>query len=318
MAGILWADADPITVPNAGFEHRGTYDPFAEGTDKYNQFNQETWRHWQRAFNGGPLRVWNPGVPGTDEVGQGAIDVGFGGDAPEGDYVVLVRSRYSDGLNSDGGITFEAATQLLTETFDPTTAYTLTAKVGRPVGSVNYSPGWEGYAVQLAVGGTNVDGAQYAGRVDGGTVIAQDANSMPVPVDTFVTSTVVYTPDPAHAELAGQALQIRLAALENPDDLSLTSWVVFDDVTLETGAAFIPPFLITEFDYSPEDQMVTLTWPSSEGANYAVKVSTDLTNWDGDLDDGVEADAGETTTRSFSVAGLASEGGELFFRIERN
>jgi hypothetical protein len=235
MASPAHAQATPITIPNAGFETRGDYDPFPEGTDKYNQYVQESWRHLELSHNGGPLRIWNPGVCEVDETPQGVLDVGFGGDAPEGDYVVLVRSRYNDATNvpEDPQIRdFEAAVQLLVDTFDPTKTYTLTAEVGRLVGSENYTPDWYGYALQLAVGGTNVDGAQYQGKVIGGTVIAEDSNSVEVEEDEFETATVTYTPDPAHADLAGLPLQIRLVALEDPDDHSLTSWVAFDDVQL--------------------------------------------------------------------------------------
>ena len=63
--------------------------------------------------------------------------------------------------------------------------------------------------------------------------------------------------------------------------------------------------------------MVTLTWDSREGEIYAVRFSTDLNNWDADLDDGVEPDAGETTTRGFDISGLASEDGKLYFRVEK-
>jgi hypothetical protein len=63
--------------------------------------------------------------------------------------------------------------------------------------------------------------------------------------------------------------------------------------------------------------MVTLTWRSREGQNFIVRYSIDLTNWELDLDDGVEADAGETTTRTFDITDLAMEGEELYFRVER-
>ena len=84
MGGSLPVGADPITIPNAGFEDRETYDPFPEGTDKYNQYRSETWRHFDLGNNGGPLRIWNPGVPGVNETPQGIADVAFGGNAPEG------------------------------------------------------------------------------------------------------------------------------------------------------------------------------------------------------------------------------------------
>lgn len=151
---------------------------------------------------------------------------------------------------------FEAAVQLLDEKFNPGTSYKLTAKVGRMPegpdngGSINYlwydggadpnnaGPilGWSGYAVQLVAGGTKVDGAKYAGRVEGGTVIAEDYNTLTVPMNTFVTSTVEYTPDTMLADLAGEPLQIRLCALEDPADHSTTSWAAFDDVKLQASA----------------------------------------------------------------------------------
>ena len=285
------AGAAPITVPNAGFELRKTFDPFPECKDDYNQWAKEYWRHFEVDNNGGPLRIWNPGVTGVDETSQGVLDVAFGGNAPEGDYVVVVRSRYNDDEDDPPKITdFEAAVQLLDATFDPTMTYKLTAKVGKlphgaaEGGSVNYTPSWYGYAVQLAVGGTNVDGASYAGRVEGGTVIAQDDNSLTVPVDGFVTATVMYTPDPANAGLAGQPLQIRLCALEDPLDHSLTGWVVFDDVTLDAR------------EYDPTEPSVDagedmITWsgePVTLDPNVVNNDVTDLTYlWSADPDDGV-------------------------------
>src|SRR5210317_1999001 len=98
----LPVQAEPILVPNAGFEERQNFDFFTDGIDKYNQYGFESWRHWQRTYNGGPLRIWNPGIPGVHDTTQGALDVGFGGNAPEGEIVVVVRSRYSDGANTDG------------------------------------------------------------------------------------------------------------------------------------------------------------------------------------------------------------------------
>ena len=173
--------AEPIAVPNAGFEERETFDSFPESTDKYPQWRREFWRHFEISANGGPLRIWNPGAPGTDETGQGALDVAFDGNAPEGKYVMLVRSRENDPSRK-----FEAVAQILTETFDSTEAYTLSAQVGRlpepdQGGSPNYTPQWFGYKVQLVVGGTNIDGATFAGQVSEGIVLAEDDNSLEIP-----------------------------------------------------------------------------------------------------------------------------------------
>jgi len=78
------------------------------------------------------------------------------------------------------------------------------------------------------------------------------------------------------------------------------------------------PFTITEVDYSSSDSMITLTWDSKEGELYAVKYSSDMTDWGGDLDDGVEGDAGETTTRTYNLALAGLAGAErVYFRVER-
>jgi len=240
LAHLASAQETPIEIPNASFEARADFDPFSEGTDKYNLWAEEGWQHFEISHNGGPLRIWNPGTPGVDETEQGALDVGFGGDAPDGDYVIVVRSRQNDSTNSpdDPQIRdFEAAAQILDATFDPTRTYTLSAEVGRLAGSINYEPDWFGYAIQLVVGGENRDGARFAVQVGGGTVLALEVDVGDVPEDDWVVASVTYTPDPAHADLAGLPLQIRLCALEDPDDHSLTGWVAFDDVQLTTAGA---------------------------------------------------------------------------------
>ena len=236
--------ATPITVPNPSFEDREADESFPESLDRYTQARIDTWRHFEVDNNGGPLRIWNPGVPGADETPQGIADVGFGGNAPDGKYVVVVRTRYNDDeFHSPPQVRdFEAVAQILNEPFDPTKSYTLTAQVGRVPnseaagGSTNY-PGqpdaWlGGYALQIAVGGVNEDGARYADRVVGGTVIAQDANGVTPAENGFATASVTYIPNPADAALAGMPIQIRLCALEDPADHSTTSWAVFDDVSL--------------------------------------------------------------------------------------
>ena len=77
-------------------------------------------------------------------------------------------------------------------------------------------------------------------------------------------------------------------------------------------------FAITEFDYAPGTDMVSLTWDSNEGESYAVRVSTDLKNWDGELDDDVDADAGNQTTREFDLAEAGfGDAGRVYIRVER-
>ena len=64
--------------------------------------------------------------------------------------------------------------------------------------------------------------------------------------------------------------------------------------------------------------MLTLTWASKPTETYAVTFSKDLIGWEGDLNDSIAADAGETTTRTFdlSAAGLGGAG-RVYFRVEK-
>jgi len=114
--------------------------------------------------------------------------------------------------------------------------------------------------------------------------------------------------------------------------------LVFDVTTTETGTfqvtntAGLPqsaingfklesleataPLEITAIDFSA-DKMLTLTWNSREGANYALKFSSDLVNWDADVDDGIGADAGSSTTKTFDLSEAPLANFEkLFFRVE--
>ncbi len=220
LAGGLQAASIPIPVPNWSFENR-TGAPAqswlqpAESVDAWNSF--------QSNANGGTGVLMGPGGFPT---------------VPDGVNAVRAFARLSDanptwppteGTWEPKDTRFGGVAKVLFDTaFDPGMTYTLTAQVTAT--SVFY-----GYAVQLAVGGTEVDGpAQYQGWADGGTVIAQDWNSQTIG-EGWVTSTVVYNPDPSFASLAGLPLQIRLLALENPEDLTLSPSAGFDAITLDVS-----------------------------------------------------------------------------------
>ncbi len=84
------------------------------------------------------------------------------------------------------------------------------------------------------------------------------------------------------------------------------------------------PFAITAFEFTPSadpgmvPSMVTLTWTSKPGANYAVRYTTDLTGWPGEFDDSATGDPdSETTTRSYSFdAAIVAPGGNFYIRVE--
>lgn len=101
----------------------------------------------------------------------------------------------------------------------------------------------------------------------------------------------------------------------------------YDEVRIGTtwedviGANVAPPpaLIITSIEYSPDTNEVTLTWDSAEGATYTVSYSTDLVDWSNELDDGVPADPGDSTTGVFNLSGTGVENADvLFFRVETN
>lgn len=73
---------------------------------------------------------------------------------------------------------------------------------------------------------------------------------------------------------------------------------------------------ITDISLNSETNELTLTWDSSEGSSYAVLYSPDLIDWESDLEDGVNADPGESTTMTFSLDGLELPD-TVFFRVEK-
>ena len=136
--------------------------------------------------------------------------------APEGQNVLYTENAVGDA----GGVT-----QVLTETFAANTDYTLTAEVGN-----SWYYYFAGYSVQLLAGGT---------------VIAEDNDTLWPDYMKWATSTVQYSYDSADSALVGQPLEIRLLNLgldkDNPTDN--TVGVEFDNVTLsyEAGAEPVPP-----------------------------------------------------------------------------
>ena len=75
---------------------------------------------------------------------------------------------------------------------------------------------------------------------------------------------------------------------------------------------------ITEMVFDPDADTLSLTWNSSPGQSYVVRYSTDLENWNADLDDGIPAaPSGEFTTVEFDLRETgALDLTKAFFRVE--
>ena len=93
---------------------------------------------------------------------------------------------------------------------------------------------------------------------------------------------------------------------------------VFDNVVVSDNIGDTVLLAITNIQYSPEADTISLTWASSPGVSYAVKYTTNLAgNWDSEVDDNVEGAEGNETTFEFVLtdAGII-DARKVFFRIE--
>lgn len=75
---------------------------------------------------------------------------------------------------------------------------------------------------------------------------------------------------------------------------------------------------ITDISFDPATDEVSITWASNEGRNYALSYSTDLVAFDSDINDAIPADAGNTTTATFTLPAELVESNRVFFRVEAN
>ena len=95
-------------------------------------------------------------------------------------------------------------------------------------------------------------------------------------------------------------------------------WIIGEG-TIVVGAPSVE-LKITNVEYTAnvEGTTVSLTWNSSPGRLYALRYSTDLENWDFELDDGVVGDDGDNTTFTFDLDEFPELIGEsqAFFRVE--
>ena len=216
------ARADFITLVNPSFEDISGETPFNEFT--FGPFNG--WGLYD------PGAITNGGAGNTFFVGTLAptAPVYFTNGAPHGQRVAIAFNYAGSGGLGEYGLQ-----QTLTSALQANTTYTLQVDVGN------------------IASGTSLNGTFFplagfpAYRIDllaGGQVIASDNNSLggSLADGTFATSTLQFTPDPAHSQI-GQLLGIRLVNLNRIDPLFPTSdlEVDFDNVRLSTIASVPEP-----------------------------------------------------------------------------
>ncbi len=219
-------------IVNAGFEDPVSADgayAYLLGYQGWGQYGNE----WQGVRN--PLPAY------------------YGGNAPEGQNIGWAEAA-GTGTGAHDGFA-----QVLAETLQPSTTYTLTVEVGHPHSASFDGYPFGGYRVQLLAGGTphNVESTERAIAITDGTVIAEEiGDSLSIAEDTFATVTVTHTTGASAAAdpNVGEVIQIRLLATSLGGAWSMTD---FDDVVLTAD----PPFPATP------DMTVKLTLGVNDEAN---------------------------------------------------
>ncbi len=214
LGNVQQATADLLTVQNHSFEA----DFAADGT--FPTFTPTGWQTYDPfgllPLSGNAVGVLNPN--GTTF---------FPGGAPDGDNVALIFLEDSYDQGPVG------LTQVLTDTLQANTHYSLEVEVGNIASGTGLPPfdtfgfydldGFPGYQVQLLAGGV---------------VLAEDNNSLfgSIAEGTFESTTVEFTTGSTHAQL-GQALEIRLINRNETDTAEDPGIEVdFDNVRLNATA----------------------------------------------------------------------------------
>jgi len=227
--------AAPLAVVNPGFEDISGESPFNE-------------------FTFGPLNGWALYDPSTitaggegpsyflgtltpfepDPIGDPGVYAFFPSGAPEGQRVGIAFSYFGSGGSGEWGFV-----QVLSDTLQPETTYTLRVRIGNIASGTSISndffplDGFPGYRVELLAG---------ADLPGGGVIVAQDDNGLAgsIPDGAFAEAVVELTTDSSHPQL-GQTLGIRLVNRNVVDPAYPNSdlEVDFDDVRLDASPA--PP-----------------------------------------------------------------------------
>ncbi|PAW63805.1 MAG: hypothetical protein B9S38_17005 [Verrucomicrobiia bacterium Tous-C4TDCM] len=204
-------------------------------------------------------------VNSANEIGVLNPDTGdFTAQAPEGTNVGYVY----------GGVVDAGMSQVLTATFQADASYTLTVKVGN---SLTYA--YDGYRVQLLAGGT---------------LLAEDNNTLTPAPDAFVTATVNYAYNAGlHAGLVGQALEIRLLGKGQSGDTQ--GETEFDDVQLT--ATLANPLANPAGPYSvPHGGSLSLN-----GSTSLPSEGQTISTWEWDLDNDGDFDEAITGAMPASI-----------------
>eukprot|EP01083_Nonionella_stella_P032918 90126_1 len=249
---IIYINGESIQITNPGFEED---DPNLVLNSNSNPNQMIGWTVYDpndvnRYDSPG---VSKPGACSNCNSNQGVSfnDPIYGDRVPEGNACLYLWADVRSGPNP-GSFGVE---QELSSTFEPTTSYLLSAKVGNNGyncwsewngGNVNWCDscdGWSGYVIQL---------------VAKNTIVAQDDNSIYIPDQHWATITLNYTTSSSEFAI-GSALKIRL--LEKNDASATSHCLMYDDVVL-TASTASPTALPTDAPSSTQETPLPTSVPS--------------------------------------------------------
>lgn len=123
--------------------------------------------------------------------------------------------------------------------------------------------------------------------------------------------------DPSLQAIEHTASSATIEFITNRNEGDQDEYFGFANLFIGTDGGSGSLFQITDISYSADDNEVSLTWPSSEGQRYSIFYSFDMQDWSGELDDNVEAGAGEETTVTYSLEDIIVDEKAIFFRIQQ-
>ncbi|MDB4404219.1 hypothetical protein N9154_02670 [Akkermansiaceae bacterium] len=217
----------------------------------------------------------------------------------------LVQNMFAPGINTGNGNTFWTTSVALTVL--PGRSVTLTdvtfdswSVSGAQVQNVNRRSDFT-FTV-LDPSGTEVASVDVVDSLSG------KAEGVPTETATFASPVALTAPGTYTLGIKGGDF---LEFNETGNHTAIDNLVI--NGSTDPGAGFT----ITDIVYDKEAGSLSLTWNSTPGTVYAVKVSDDMMNWDSDLDDGILGEDGETTTAIFNlVEANLKDVAKTFFRIE--
>ena len=155
---------------------------------------------------------------------------------------------------------------------------------------------------------------QWNGDIDVGPIDEDDRTAIGWTLDSAYDYSALFDED-GEVAIEHTADNLTLSFIHGLNSDANDEGLAIDSFVLKLiGATPGVEFEITDVTYSDDPRSVSITWPSVSGQTFGVDRSLDLQDWS-ELDDGVEADEGETTT--FTDENIPPEADRAYYRVRQ-